>query len=356
MSMIRTSNIVRSALAAFAAVLTVSTAQAQTTRKCQIMAQSTSAVATYDPFNPTAVNLTNVQITFTRLAATGGAKASTLDFYLRSNNSGANGIELTPLSAVGGGAGSGYNQDIFYGTNESAPIITVPLANSPAPGVFRWLFNGANDSSDQFTVNFSIKLPANLNVAAASNLVFDINYGCNGTGGGPQFSETGTAPNAFTLNVTVKSGLQASFVGPSLDFGEVGDKTDAQAAASPIVRSGNLRVASSGPYTVAVSSQNGYRLTYSGGNPATEAQNLKYQLDFLGDTRNETNTATVTKTCVRAGLGSPPLSGGRLLPVQVSLREGGAEEVPSTGYQDILTVTVTPLAGTASASMICGSL
>lgn len=349
MSTIRLGTFTRLALAALAALLTVSTAHAQSSRRCLVTAQSAAAVATYDPFNPTALNLTNVQITFNRQEAQGGAKAAVLDFYVRSTQAGANGIELIPTSAVGAGNGTGYNQDIFYGTNEAFPNITVPLGNSPVPGVFRWEFNGANSQSDQFTVNFTVKLPANLNVTAASNLAFDIYYGCNGTGGGPQFSETNSASNAFTLNVTVKSGLQASYVGPSLDFGEVGDKTDAQVGTiSPV--GGNIRVASSGPYTIELASQNAYRLTYSGGNAATEAQNLKYQVSFLGEIRNESGAAVISKTCSSAGLGSPPLAGGVLLPITASLREGGAEEVPSPGYQDVLTVTVTPLAAATPGS------
>lgn len=327
-----------------ASALLPSTAEAQT-RRCLISATSQPALAVYDPFNPTALTLNSVVITFTRNASVGGAKAAIVDFYLRSSNPGANGITLIPVSAVGAGNGTGYGQDIYYGTNETPPTIVTPLGNSPVAGVFRWQFNGANDASDVFTVTFNIVLPSNLNLDSSLNLGFDIPYGCNGTGGGPQFSDSGTATNAFTLNIRVKSGLQASFVGPALSFGEVGDKTDGDVTGAPgtWTRSGNIRVASSGPYTVDMTSQNGYRMTYAGGNPATEVQNLRYEATFLGNVRNPANTTVINRTCTRAGLGSPPLSGGVLLPVSVRLLEGGTDEVPSALYQDNLVVTFTPL-------------
>jgi spore coat protein U-like protein len=326
-----------------ATALLPSAAQAQT-RRCLITAQSVPALATYDPFNPGALSLNSVVITFTRQSSVNGAKAATVDFYVRSSNPGANGITLTPVSAVGAGNGVGYGQDIFYGTNETPPNITVPLGGTPIPGVFRWVFNGANDASDVFSVTFNILLPPNLNLDSSLNIAFDINYGCNGTGGGPQFSELGTAPSAFTLNIHVKSGLQASFAGPALAFGEVGDKTDAQALllAHP---TGNIRVASSGPYDISMTSASGYRMTYPGGNFATEAQNLRYQVNFLGQSRSQAMTpgTPITRTCVRAGLGSPPLAGGVLLPVSVQLLEGGDNEAPSASYSDTLDVTLTPL-------------
>lgn len=317
-------------------------------RRCLVTAQSTPAVANYDPFNPTALNVNNVSITFTRSNGPGGAKPSTIDLYVQATNSDANGTQLIPTSVVGAGTATGLNQNIFYNNPGTVPNITVPLGGTPVPGVLRWDYSGNNAASDVFTVNFTVQLPANLNLTASTSLVFNIEYGCNGTGGGPPFSERATAPNAFTININVLSALQASFVGPALDFGEVGDKTDTDVTTTPITRLGNVRVASSGPYSVSMTSQNGYRMTYGGGNPATETQNLRYETTFLGQTRSPTNSpgTAITRTCVRAGLGSPPLSGGVLLPVQVRILEGGNDEVPAATYQDNLIVTVSPLAAT----------
>lgn len=325
-----------------ASALLPSTAEAQV-RQCLVTAQSAPVVFQYDPFNPTALNLTNVSITFTRTNGPGGAHPDVIDMYIQSTNSGANGMQLIPISVVGSGTATGLGQNIFYDTPGPVPNLTVPLPGTPIAGVLRWNYSGNNAASDVFVVNFNVNLPPNLNLASSNSIVFDIQYGCNGTGGGPQFSERNVAPNAFTLSIHVKSGLQASFVGPALNFNEVGDKTDTDVTTVPIIRSGDIRVASSGPYTIDMTSQQGYRMTYSGGNPATPAQNLEYQTTFLGEVRSPTNTAVITRTCTRAGLGAPPLSGGVLLPVSVRLLEGGIDEAPSALYQDNLIVTLTPL-------------
>jgi hypothetical protein len=326
------------------AVVLPSAAQAQQ-RRCLVTAQSAPATANYDPFNPSSLTINNLAIVFTRAASPGGDKAATIDFYVRAQNSNANGTQLIPISVVGAGSATGLNQNIFYNTPGTVPNITVPLPNSPIPGVLRWDYNGNNAASDVFTVTFTVQLPANLNLTASTSLVFDIEYGCDGTGGGPPFSERNVATNAFTLNINVLSGLQASFIGPALDFGEVGDKTDVDVA-NPLVgvRTGNVRVASSGPYNVALSSANAYRMTYSGGSAGNETQNLRYSLNFLGQTRNPGDLTPITfATCERAGLGSPPLAGGRNLPVTATLLEGGTDETPSPNYRDELTVTLSPV-------------
>ena len=123
------------------------------------------------------------------------------------------------------------------------------------------------------------------NLSASTSLNFDIEYGCDGTGGGPQFSERATAPNAFTIGVTVLSALQASFVGSAIDFGEVGDKTDADVVAVPIIRTANIRVASSGVYSVNMTSAQNYRMTFGGGSPTNSQQSLGYQVTFVGQVR-----------------------------------------------------------------------
>ena len=326
------------------AVMLPGAAEAQV-RQCLVTAQSAPALVTYDPFNPTALNINSLQITFTRLNGPGGAKPSTIDMYIQAQTSAANGTQLIPTAVVGAGSATGLNQNIFYDTPGATPNITVPLGNTPVPGVLRWDYSGNNAASDVFVVTFNVVLPANLNLDASTAIVFDIQYGCNGTGGGPPFSERSVAPNAFTLQIHVKSGLQASFVGPALNFGEVGDQSDTDVSSAPatFTKLADIHVASSGPYTVDMTSQQGYRMTYSGGNPATPAQNLEYETIFLGQTRNPSNTAVITQTCTRAGLGAPPLSGGVLLPVSVRLLEGGDIETPAPLYQDTLIVTLTPL-------------
>jgi hypothetical protein len=139
----------------------------------------------------------------------------------------------------------------------------------------------------------------------------------------------------------VLSALQASFVGPALDFGEIGGLTTAALPSTPNSvkqRTGSIRVASSGPYSVALTSANQFQMTYPGGSLATANQRIPYSLDFLGQTRTTASPTFTTVTCQRAGLS------GQYLAVTPTLAEGGAGKAPAPNYQDILTVTVTPLA------------
>lgn len=334
------------------AALLPGAAQAQV-RQCRVTATSPPAVATYDPFNPAPLNVASVAVNFVRDNPQGGTHPTQIDFYIRSSNPAANGIQLIPISITGAtGSGGPFGSNIFYPTTGPFPPLAVPLPASPIPGVFRYNFSGNNAASDIFTVNFSITFPANLNLAASTNLVFDIEYGCDGTGGGGPFSERNVAPNAFTISVNVLSGAQASYSGPALDFGEVGNLTDVQAAAiGP--PSGTVRVASSGPFTISMESDNDYRMTYPSGNPAVETANLRYQVTFMGQTRDPSNFSAISRTCERAGLGSPPLAAGTDFPVSVQLLEGGTDEQPSSSYSDTLVVTVTPLAGNNPSGLTC---
>src|SRR6185436_7739214 len=84
------------------ALMLPSAAEAQV-RRCLVVATSAAGVANYDPFNPSALSINAVQITFTRLNGPGGAKPATFDFYIHSNNPATNGIQLIPTSVVGAG-------------------------------------------------------------------------------------------------------------------------------------------------------------------------------------------------------------------------------------------------------------
>jgi len=330
-------------LAAWAGLIAPS-AEAQV-RRCLVTASSAASVADYDPFGPTEINIANVAITFTRSNGPGGAKPSIIDMFVKAQSSAANGILLIPTSVVGAGTATGLGQNIFYNTPGPTPNIATPLGNTPVAGVLRWEYTGNNDASDVFTVNFTVKIPANLDLTASSGLLFDIEYGCNGTGGGPPFSERSTAPNAYSLSIHVKSALQASYVGSALDFGEIGDKTTADVLAAPSTYStppsGNhVRIVSSGPYKVELSSQNAFRLTYPGGNAGTAVQSVKYKALFLGQTVFNGSAAFAPVTCMRAGVLSAQAD---LLPIRATLLEGGDGKQVSPDYKDVITVTVSPL-------------
>ncbi|WP_423603655.1 hypothetical protein [Sphingomonas sp. MS122] len=305
----------------------------------------------YDPFSPAAFGVTITGVTLSRVNGAGGEKSSEIEFYAKGATSAQNGATLTPIQTPSTGqGGTGYNQNIFFGTNQAPPLLNIE-SQTPAPGVFRWAFSGNNAASDTFTLNFALTLPANLNLIAGGTLPFDIVYSCKGTGGGGPFTDTGVYPNAITVSVTVLSGLQASYVGTALDFGEVGDKTTAEVTAAPATyttpSTNYVRVASSGPYSVALSSPNSYRLTYPGGNVADANQTLRYSLRFLGQTRSTASPTFTTVTCQRGG--TDAASGH--LPITATLLEGGQGKAVSPQYGEVLVVTVTPLVSSTPAGI-----
>jgi len=346
----------RHALLALAVAAGISPGAAFAVGKCGLTTVSGgTANLTYDPFNgtTTSINLTGVQLS--RVNGAGGEKTSNLEFYVKGTTAAQNGTVLTPISATGSGSGGPTGSNIFFGTNQSPPILNIN-AGSPAPGVFRWSFTGNNAASDVFTLNLTLQLPANLNLNAGSTLPFDIVYSCNGTGGGGPFTDTGTVTNAIVVNVIVLSGLQASYVGTNLDFGEVGNLTTVQVLGAPATyttpTTNYIRVASSGPYSVAIASQNNYKLTFSGGSLGNANQTLAYKAQFLGQTPTTVSPTFSTITCLRAGTDAA----AGILPIRATLLEGGQGKTPASVYSDTITVTVTPLLSTVPSQQNCPAL
>ncbi len=325
--------------------LTFSSAAWAQSATCGITGSATAGTAYYDPFNPTGLAATTITLNLTRLNPAGGAKTDIVNFYLKAQSAAANGTSIVPTNVVITGAVEGLNRNIFYDFASSPPIVAPTSVIPSATNSFLKLsFTGENAASDTAVVTFQITLPANLNLNAVNSLAFDAIFACSTTGGGPKTQQTGQISNAVVFPVVVLSALQASYVGPALNFGEVGDKTTAEVQGSPgtYTRTGDIRVASSAAYAISMNSTNNYRLTYSGGNPATPGQSLAYNATLVGVTRTGVSGAAIspqspiTKTCTRAGVS------GILLPVTVVLTEGGSLKTPAAAYTDTLNVTVTP--------------
>ncbi|QLC22427.1 hypothetical protein HFP51_09695 [Parasphingopyxis sp. CP4] len=323
--------------AAILAGMPLSQAAAQAQRDCNFTFFSGSANIIFDPFGQVTGNQLQVNIDVTRNNDAGGAKASDVDFYLRTTDPDLVGVQVVPISAVGSGSGEGYGVDIHYDQNESPPLLQKPIqTNQPVtPGALRWRYTGNNVASDTFTIIANVIIPPGADFDSTQTFTFTPEGVCNGTGGGQPFTGDIIVNGGINLNIIVLSALRATYVGPALDFGEVGDVDDT--AALSLTRAGNIRVESSDVYEVSMTSQNNYRMTYPTGNPALPDQNLEYQVSFLGRTRNPTNTSAINVNCSRAGIGT-----GSLVPVSVSLLEGGLDEAPSPDYQDFLLVTFTP--------------
>jgi spore coat protein U-like protein len=307
-------------LAAGAASLTANAVQAQ----CVIF-DPVVLSGSFDPFNPSGTTVQTLTITARRPPAVGGKKTQEVDFiYLRRPD--------TPASLA------------VVQTSTGGQILENPPGhvldpNNTNPNEVELNFGGVGQPDVQ-TFAVTITVPSGADLAAGSTDLFvDQKYYCKRTGGAAD--ESGVVPNSLDIRINVLSALQASFVGPALDFGEIGALTTAALPATPNSvkqRTGNVRVASSGPYSVALTSANQFRMTYPGGNLGTANLRIPYQLDFLGQTRSNASPTFSTVTCQRAGLS------GQYLAISPTLLEGGAGKAPAPNYQDILTVTVTPLA------------
>ncbi len=323
------------------------TAQAAT---CGITGSATAAPAVYDPFNPTGLATTTVTMNLTRVNTSGGGDTREVNFYLRANsttNTGADGSSLIPTSVNGSASIAGVGLNIFYNYNAAPPIIA-PSGTLPA-GSNRFLhinFTGNNAGSDTAQVVFQVSLPANLNLNAVQSLAFDAYFACNIQGGQSNgLQQTGTFNNAVVFPVTVLSALRTYYAGTALDFGEIGNITNASLSGAPQKTStGNyVFVQSSGAYSVTLASQNGFKLFKPGAAVANDK--IDYRLRFLGADVDSTTAnsgpggTAVTRSCQRATLTST----GNVLPIQAKLLEGGQGKNPSPTYADILTVTVTPL-------------
>ena len=317
---------------------------------CFISGNSTAAPATYDPFNPVGLPVTDISMVVTRQNAGGGGDPRIVNMYLTSSPQ-ADGSIVEVISVLPFGGGSvqvdGVGLDIFYDSTEPKPaVLPTSLVPGPTNRFIKINFTGNNADSDKAIINFRVTLPANLDLDASTNLSFDGNYGCFIRGGqGNGIESESFFPGAITFPITVLSALQATYAGTALDFGEIGDVTDADVAGSPAAYVtppvNYVRVQSSGPYSIELTSQNNYTLTPGASGIADPLQRVDYRLKFLGQERDTSNSTPIDYICPRAGVG---VSAEDRLYLQAQLAEGGAGKLPSPDYRDLLTVTIAPLA------------
>lgn len=285
---------------------------------CSVSGTTTASIGNYDPFTGSSYAQAPVYLTLTRYLK-GSAKTQQVDFYI-SQPSGSPGYAITYQGA-----------NVLY-TQPSAPLLS--LGSAPS-GTVGYNFGGGGQP-DTVTIPLNVTIPAGINLVAGAPITFNVVYICNGTGGLGNVTTPTTLANAITVQITVVSALQASYAGPALAFGEIGGLSDSQARAQSV--GGAIRVASTGPFTVALSSANGFRMAYSGGSLSASAQTIRYSTRLLGQTAD--NAAQTFSTTVCSSVGT----GGQNLPITVNLEEGGMSKMPSPNYQDTLTVTITPLA------------
>lgn len=300
-------------------------------------AQAASSI-TYDPFGANGLQQVTIPLVLTRFAS-GGAKTQTVNFVLTKP------------------AGTPNYQVLYNGTSVLYTEGTTggrPTIGSQSPGEIYYNFGGASAPDQSTPFNLLVTVPGGLDLSAGQPIRFDMVYVCNGTGGMRDVTLPTRLTNAININVNVLSGLQASYIGPTLDFGEIGTKSDAQVGSDPGPRTGFVRVASSGPFSVEMRSEKGYKLSFPGGNTSLAAQSVAYQVSLIGQTRSPADTSAIRQVCSRAGLAGTAGAQGIRIPLTVQLLQGGQGKLAAPVYQDNLIVTITPLIDPQS-GMTCGS-
>lgn len=321
------------------ALISAQPAAAQNASQCGVSGTAVAAqTITYDPFAPSGLNQVEIPLILTRYS-NGSAKTQSVNFVL-TKPVGSPAYEVT------------YNgASVLYTEGQTG---THPKINYQGAGEIHYNYTGAGQSDISQPLMLRVTVPANTDLSSGDPIEFDILYVCKGTGNLPSVDSPQTLRKAIKINVNVLSALQASYVGAVLDFGEVGDKTTAEVMAAPGTYTtppgNNIRVASSGPYNVTMESQNGYRLTFPGGNLGNANHTLNYSASFLGQTRSNANSNFTTTTCLRAGVG------GQNLPIRATLLEGGQSKTPAPNYSDVITVTVSPLLSGVAGQVNCPAL
>jgi hypothetical protein len=283
---------------------------------CGVSGSTTQSIGNYNPFTGGIVQ-TTAHVALTRRTS-GQAVTQKVDFIL-----------VRPASAP---AGLDIRYDGASVLHDSAAGLQLSV-HQPPPGTISYNFGG-NREPDTARLDLVVTLPPGLDLRTGQSMSFDIAYVCSGTNGMDSVTTPATLPQAVAFKLNVLSALQASYVGPALDFGEIGGLANTDAGSR--VASGSLRIASSGPYLISMSAAHDYRMTYPGGDPSRREQSVRFSATLLGQTRSFASPNFFTVYCAAAGIS------GEMVAMTVRLQEGGIGKNPSPDYRDVLTITVTP--------------
>jgi len=210
------------------------------------------------------------------------------------------------------------------------------------------VFDAQGGSVNGRSAEMQLRIPAGVDLEPGPYTAeFDVKYLCAYP---DERADRGQHNRAFNVHFNVLTSLQAGLTGTEPDFGEIGALSDTDVAAAGPARTRRrhyLRVASTGPYEVNVVSQNGWRMTATGAPTGNAAERIAYRYELL-DQELDSGTPNFTPvTCEASGVS------GENIALTATLTEGGLGKVPSPGYRDIVTITVTPLAAWASGAVRC---
>jgi hypothetical protein len=293
---------------------------------CGISGTTTTSIGSYNAFAGSGINEVTVNLSLTRRKLSSLSKTRSVNFFLV-QTSGMTGLNIR-----------------YEGRDVAHPLSRAPRLSLLFPGSATIYYNfGFFDDRDNVSLPLTVSVPPGIDLVAGEPLTFDILYVCDGTFGMDSVLSPAILPQGLTVRIDVASALQASWAGPGLNFGEIGNLDNAAAAQRAVT--GAVRVASSGPYRVSVRSENAYRMTYPGGSPDDPQQRVSYAVNFMGRAASPDAPRTLEALCRRAGLS------GENLPLTVRLLEGGSDKAAASEYKDILTITVTPLAASYSGAL-----
>lgn len=331
------SRTVRSALLGLAiALFGASVAHAQA-NICGTDVQVTGGVTAgnYDPFSPTPVTFSGVTLTFTRNVGGAGAKTQTMAFYMRQAAGSPSGNQVIWPDT---------SQNILFTAGGPVPTFNNPNSPSQPPGVAVVNWGGAAQPH-VITKTVQVTIDPNYDPVAQPTIDFDLVYICKGTGGFQDVSSPVTLAGVIHISINVLSGLQASYAGPALDFGDLSEVTSGGA-----VEQGLFHVRSSGAFNITLTSGNHFLMTYPSGPSTPGAGTIGYALTFVGQTRQYGNEIFSIPTCHRAGTNAV-----QYIPIIATLLEGGLGKTPSPTYVDTLTVTFSPIADPGTSQPYCSS-
>jgi len=198
------------------------------------------------------------------------------------------------------------------------------------------------------TFQMQMRIPAGTEIdSGVATGEFDVKYLCDYEEGR---TDRGTENRAFLVYFNVNSAVQASLTGTEPDFGEIGMMSDTDVAAAGPARTQRrhyLRVASTGPYEIDVVSQNGWRMTATGAPTGNAAERIAYRYELLDQELDSSRPNFTPVRCEASGVS------GENIRLTATLTQGGLGKVPSPGYRDIITITVTPLAVWTSGAVRC---
>jgi hypothetical protein len=194
----------------------------------------------------------------------------------------------------------------------------------------------------------AIQIPAGTEIDPGDVVLeFDVKFLCNHD---DQRTERGINNRGFTIAFPVSTAVQASFVGTEPDFGEIGALSDIDVAGAPpstTRRDHYMRVASTGPYEVMVVSQNGWRMTATGGPTGATSERIAYRYELLDQELDSSRPNFTPVICKASGVS------GENIRLTATLTEGGQGKLPSSQYRDIVTITLTPLAADTGDAQRC---